>query len=759
MNNEIRHPIGIRIEENQWPFQEDDNVTPSIFKSAGTITALAITLFAATYLAYQNPGRWWLTTSCACLVNLYTLPKALNLGSPAMIKVALIANQTALGSLGLGGLGVITFVLSKSLMTFLKTYQFSQVLFSAFLITGFVGYGFPLFLGALKKVHQLLNYPQWQQRILQLHEQFHRMPEVGLGFFQTNLWDSFVLNLTLLKSDYIFTFYQTIEIDPPNYVWAMATAINDYITLDQFQEMIENMADKQMNIRAEILADIQEDMAANIQANLQNNVPVDIQNNIQDEILADIENDIQNDPLGEGGTENNHMRLKAALKSIRKEDLHQATIFLLSNGFKLIPHVISNEQFLSLCTEDALDATNDAIQEFLDSINSWQDLYPRFQKLTNDIFYLESEVNGKNPQQLAPQEIEDLCQLHKKLNEEFNDLHAQIGKAYFNKRIWGKYIPLWDDKMKFPFELGGELLKALHDQALLKEIEEAFLALSDTEYIPPKDANNKQPKPRTLRDRLQHITNKLLPFKKEEDEDPVSALMFLAANQNLVQRDCEDLQEWFNLDSPHDLEEALEKIGLGKEEDLYANDILPRRGALPKIEIMNNLQRYIERAPKPHLANRIRPKAQLNKKSLLIKLIETVTRFFYHAITSGLILIPMLIQPEAAAIGCIFGTSFFILKRLDAPGIQAIADLGNEIKNELPSFVVNFLNRRLFSLSPSRREDARQFVNADFFERMQILNLQIFSSIFIAHIGRGEAPGMGAFFQGVFLANEVFNIV
>ncbi len=54
-----------------------------------------------------------------------------------------------------------------------------------------IGYGMPFFYQGLQKGYDFINKPDWQQNFLHLKTQFHRLPEVGLGLLQCNLWQKF----------------------------------------------------------------------------------------------------------------------------------------------------------------------------------------------------------------------------------------------------------------------------------------------------------------------------------------------------------------------------------------------------------------------------------------------------------------------------------------------------------------------------------------------------------------------------------------
>jgi hypothetical protein len=703
---------------DHWRKMNEEEMS-SYIRMASTVTSFATAILASSYLAYKNPGAWWLTTLSIGVIDLYTLPKLLRYGDSTVIQIALVANLAAMSSLLLGGIGVKSLSLSQSMVTSFRTYQFSTAFFHAFLVTSLLGYGIPLFRGALEKAYHLLHDPEMQERFEALREQFHHRPEVGLGFLQSDLCQNFILQLVLFKPSFLELCHM-FHVHLPDYAWSIAAATSEKISLEQFNHILIDLENL-----AEGISNLGEDTSDEMQISYR-------------------------------------LRLQLALKSLKSEDVLFAMTSLLLRGAKLIPNILSNEQFLQLLTEDNFDITNELIQKFLESIDNWKDLSDQYQDLNLKITQLEQEIQQQNLQQLSASE-EDLQERYEELNQKFSELRAGspsqpigIEKVYFNKRMWQDFASLWDDETDLPFDLAQDLLNVLHDSKLLQEIESIYHSMMETG----------QGASRTLHDRLQYIKNKLTTLHGDaEEEEDVSAIIFLGTNKNgFIQRDYEDLQEWLNLDSPHDLEEAMAKIGLATEEDLYESDILSRQGQLSKTEIRTKLRHYIDQASKPNLADRIQSKEKIDQDSdsPLQQIIEKVTRFVFYAITSGLILAPLLIQPYVGATGFALGLCFFTLKRFGVPGTQDLADLGNEILDDmhLNGARRSLFNRHVFTLDRHRRELAQQFVNADLFGRIRMINWEIFVALFISHFDlRFRRPFIGSFFQGIACADEVVSLV
>jgi hypothetical protein len=695
-------------------FQMTDLCTVNQAKSTAFITTVAIAVLSSAYLAYQNSARWWLTTSCISIVNLYVLPKILHSGHPKVIRMALVTNLAIVGSLALGGIGVATVFLSQNIFTLLKTYQFSEALFKAFLMTGFLGHGIPLFHRALKKAYHFLYTKEWQKRISDLSKPFQHMPEIGLGFLQTNFWGSLTLHLSLFKPELILNFYQFFNVKPPPHVWLMAAATGE-ISLSHFQYLIASMEQKAYVIQA------QEDEQFDAQ--------------IQEKIKS------------EENKGNDNIYLKNVLSSMKKEMLGQAIPLLLSTGSKLIPYVLSNEQFLNLFVGEVLSAANITCQQFLDSIHSWQDLHKRYQQLKLNLAQLQKELKTQEGKKLAFKREESFLKRHQEYSKEFSKIRAELEKIYFQKRIWERYAPLWHPQLPLPFANGQAILGVLHNTMLLRNIEQAYRDMMETRKgVDP-----------TLHDCLQDITNQLV---ADQEEEEFSALMFLAAKQGFVQKDFEHIQRWFHLDSLNDLEAAMKKVGLSCEQDLYDHRILIPKTQLSKNEIIHNLQRHIESRPKPRLTECAPKKFTLHFSLHPLK--EKVMHVIYYAIKSGSLLVPVVISPYAGATGFVLGLGYFVMKRFGICRSQtaAIEDFTEEMVEGIPfgEQLSHLLSRRVFHINMNRRTEADQFAKADFFRRIQIINELILTALFVSHLTLRRKPSfLGGFCQGFFLADEVVN--
>lgn len=696
-------------------------------KTSTIYASFAAAILSSAYVAYSYQTNWWQITATVSLINLYALPKILHYCNATMIRNALAINLISLSSLFLGGCAAATFSMSRAMVSSLKTYQISTALFCAFGTTALLGYCLPLFQNAMKNAYRFLTQSDaWKENFSNLQEQFHRMPEMGLGLLQTNLWQNFILQLSLLKPEIVLSFWRILFIKSPDYVWSMAAAVTKKVTLDQFEELLDNF--------------------------------------IQTSTLVTLTNEDLPDEI----KENYYNRIKIAVKGLKKKDLKAALALLLTSGSKFIPRILSNDQFLELFTSDALDATNQAIEELLDQSDHWSDLVKRYHTLEADIFELEQDISQfEKDSQNSPQktetgkqlelseEQEKLLERKTQINQEFMNLRKDVEKIYADKRIWQDFTHLWSSGQSLPFENGDKLLDYLQDQPTMNEIDRIYRSLIE---------EGKKGQNSTLSDRIQLIANKMCASNETLDEEDVPSITdILALKHDFVVHDYEMLQEWLNLDSPHDLPDALAMIGLETEEDLYHQNILRHQNHQSKTIVLENFRHFIEKSEKEtKLAGRVDALESANHRTKAFELGGKVARLFFHVTCSGLILAPLLILPYAGLTGFAIGSVVFVLKRLGVQRAKDLIHVSNEFIKSIPggTFMRNIIGRHVFSITPRRREMANHFVEANFYGKMRLINVQMISTIFTSCLSmRLQQPYLGSFLQGIALANEVVSLV
>jgi len=684
-----------------------------------TLTTFAIGILSSSYLAYKSPGNWWLSILSLSVISLYTLPKILNSGKPTLIKKALIANLTALGCLALGGICTATLSLNQSILFSLKTFRVSSSLLGFFLSTGLIGYGTPIFYSALKNAYNFLHNPNSQNRLMTLSEKFFHQEFSEWKISKKNCQESFILHLNLFKPKFILDFCSSLDFSLPHYAWPIAATALETPTPNQLNQILNDM----------------------------------------ETITGDLSSGkiFKSDEM----EENYSLAIEIILQSLNKKELPQAIEYLVKNGPLFSPKIISKERFFNLFKDDVLDEMNKAIKELLFHLDKWKGVSKKYQILTRDVPQFLSKINKLNLQQLSEEEEEEeeINQCYEDLKKDCAELRQEVENIFKRVVVWKHFASLCQNDVEIPFEQKQDLLTALDNQVLLKEIDETYRALIGT----------LKGQTSTIFEQLELINNKIIASNDEENDEDISAIIYLAANQGFIQTDYNDLQLWLGVDSPHDLESAMEKIGLAIEEDLYEQNILPRKIAgaphPSKQEIRNNLRLYIEKAPKPLLTLPVQSKNEIKENSPLDTTMKKLARFIFTAISSGLILVPIFSNPYLGATGFALGFCFFKLERFGFPGIEAITNIGNTLMEASHlSFIIHPLfNRRVFPLS-QRRERAQLFANSSLLDQIRMLNTLflcplIISSIRLSSASHQQSLLIGSFLQGVAFSREVEELI
>jgi len=639
--------------------------------SHATLAAFAIGIVGSTYLAYATPNQWWASTLSIGIISLHTLPNFLHVGNPTLSNVACFTHLTALSCLLLGGVNTVYFSLSKSTFAALKTNHFSSALFHAFLFTGLLGYITPFFHNSLKNAYNCLHHPEIKNRLLILSQQFHH--QEGLKDVASHHLQCLILQLSLFNPEFILEVFDAFAIPLPHYAWLMAATISESTHLKKLTQLLNAMGA----------------------------LPKDHMEQLSTE-----------------AKDNYLVALKIVLKSLKEEDASNALQQLIKESPKLIPTVISDQQFLHLLKEHFLEKANASIEEFLVQVSQWGKLTATYQTLVKEMSQLITELDTKK---------ENLIQRYESHHKKYEKLRQEVEKIFNSKHYWQNFGAQWKDDKQLPFKRSKEFLAVLHNQALLKEIDEMYKEVIGT----------KQGAIPTIHDQFQLINNKL----HKEDNEEASSIFYLATHCGFIQSDYQDLQQWLGVDSPHDLEISMEKIGLATKEDLIKNMILSHGES--KLDIRKNLYHYIEKTPKQFLMHSFKIENEIEGKSLLGKLIEKVSRFLYYAISSGLILIPFFINPYAGVAGFSLGSA------------QTISHLSDHLLH-VGVDLRPLLNRRVFSFS-KRREKANHFASSHLYEKTRMVNKEIFVAFLLSFFSYRQMH-VSSLIQGIAFSREIQEI-
>lgn len=676
-------------------FKDFDLPSTTSLKKALFISAIAASIFASSYLACHHFGQWFVSTISITIINALVLPMILNKGTLNMIKAALIINLSSIATLSIGGFGGAVYLYCKSIPFFIESPFFA--LCTTYLLTLIIGYGISPFSEKLKKAYSLaFNHEEWHDRLNNLKEQFHS------SIKKNSFLNSLLLFITL-HSQKFASFLLTLNIIIPQNFRAMITFIVKEVELQQFKDLINKMED------TILIADYE-----------QQEVPVEIQRNYINS-------------------------LRTMLPLLKKENLSEAISILLSRSTILVPKIFDKIIFLGFFrTQEVLDATNQSIQKFLEFRTSWDKFKDRYNQLTIDILQLEQDVKAQNIDHLSFNEKNILSKRRNELSEEFSHLQKEIDRAFVNKRIWQNFAQICDLENRLPFENEAALLVVLQEQNFWNDIDNMYHSMID-------DNQNQNP---SLSQRLSDIKIKYL--KELENEEPEQAYIFLSANKGFRTPDFEILQNLFNLENIVDLPDMMEQIGLGTEKDLFEKKILPeqdKQNEISKSQIIENIRSYYEKMANDKKIFAAIPQNEIKKTSPTYTIIEKVTHFVFYAIRSGLILVPALIQFEAAALGFSVGAIYFICKRFGLP-VHHIGNWGESLMIRHYPKLLHFLRqRRLFSQVDDRK-NAHKFFEVHFLERVKMINRMCFSAL---HISLFLSPGQ--FLQGLFFAEELANLI
>lgn len=774
--------LGARLEAFVPNYQQYISV-----KSLATLTALAFTTLGGAFLAYRNPRQWIMTTLSVCLADFYLLPRVLRHGNAQMIKGAILLHLTAMGSLVLGGIVPLVATLAKAIGVYAKAYNFSNALFCSFLLTGLIGYGAPLALKNLQNVYEMLAKGEnWRQMFEKVRLHFNQQPEVGLGFLQCNLWESLLLHGALLAPTYLRECYQKLEKSFSADVKNILLISSDRGDIHKCQEYVEEL---------EHYALIQEfnNLGVNDDAIRRLMDMLRAQNQQDDDELEEMEEALRNlmrnqdlDDIAVGHLKDRtYQSLKLAIETCQEGDLPQVINLILTHITKLTPRAVSYRSYAELFQEEALEVADSKIQQFIDILEEWPDI----EKQELDL-YLEAKAFHDELKKLTPQELSDIkegkkgeyLQLKQQnfqdLNQRFLQLRTRVEAVYQQKRIWQDFERLIDEDIWPAFDQQEALQDILKDQALLRKIDFTYQSLMGKGL----GVGNHQ----NLADTLQIISNKLSQLESQKDDDEQSLILFLALEYAFIQKDYHDLQKWLQVDSPHQVEDKLKEIGLVTQEDIEnkvigalqneenkavegeleddivekENDVDVPKIKLTKAQLRENLKHFIEDALSVNDEVLVDIKAV--QEPFMHRLAKKVTHVIYRLIVAGSILTPVLIFPKQALIGFGVGAVFFVLQYFGCPGTQDIADMAEALIVNLPfgNYLHRLLNRRIIHLNRQQIGEREDFIRADFFERMRIINWHLVCAFYVtvANLHSVE-EGHGGFIQGIALAHEVAQIV
>lgn len=686
-----------------WTFR-----AKTLVQSASTMTLLVGGALSSAALLYYQPQQWLLTTTSVSILSLYTIPKILRHGNTWMVKTAITASLIALGSAALGGSFIASLTMGRALITSCQINSLTATLFSSFFFTGITGYAIPHSYGILQKAYSMMNHSYWHARFDYLTQHFNNLPQMGLGFLQTNILPYIYFYAALIAPKQTQSLLQFLNIESDPHLQAVITSSlspgpNQLNLIIRFFGHLPP-AQQPGEERAEAVA-----------------------------IALD--------------------RLKHILDYLTPEELDAEIDLLLEQSNQIVANQLSEEEFLSLFQGPALRVMNAKIDDFLNKMPHLTAQQERYNQLIAESERLRIAIEEHRVvnEETHSQHLFELDQRYIQFRSEIEHLHRQ-------KQNWKSFIHILrgiDRRLIDHFARIEELEQLLQNRAITESFDSLHLSLYG--FNPQEELS--------LIERLQRLTNLL-------NENAISkAWSFLGSDHcGFEAGDYDELCQWLRIHSFNDIEAKMVEIGLSTEEDLYANNILARQPTItPKDQIKNNLQHYISGRLESQgtFRNRVyRALTQVGQIQVNV-VSQKISQAIYRATTMGLILVPVFMYPIASGIGFGCGLVYCALKRFRrnaGPPVETL--LGNALlRARNAQIAINFATERnFFSLSPQSRENMVAFTKSDLFGRVRIINFEILATIAVTYlpdiICHDVSPnlGLGGFIQGAVLAKEVVTL-
>lgn len=429
----------------------------AILKSIISYTALAALTTVSFQFAMLNEGLWVKCITSFCALNALLLPKVLHSDNEKMIRIGLLVNAIAFGVLPLGGMVATSFLYFRSALILLKMGHISIALFQGALASGILGYICPITIRYCRTSKELLHYPKvWQEKISYIQNQFR--------YLSRSFWE-WSLPFFRLENGIVST--ESLH----KHHFVLKSAMMREVSLDQWNAS-----------------------------------------------LCDIENKIYNKGfLPQYLNQYYKVNLEVLLQYLKKEDLEQAIPSLLSLGTRLVPNILSKEEFLEFFKGDVLNKVDDLIEKFIDKIIHLNEYDQKYQKLNDELIQLEVTLNQNN---LSKNDKAISSQKYEAINKEFIELRLNIKELSITSKPCKELHVLCSDPSKLPFKQKDKLALVLQDASLFKRINqlEVFTTRSKL-FLEQRFGNLKQlmhqlAQP-TLRNSFESINKELMPlFKK-----------------------------------------------------------------------------------------------------------------------------------------------------------------------------------------------------------------------------------------------------
>jgi hypothetical protein len=131
-------------------------------------------------------------------------------------------------------------------------------------------------------------------------------------------------------------------------------------------------------------------------------------------------------------------------------------------------------------------------------------------------------------------------------------------------------------------------------------------------------------------------------------------------------------------------------------------------------------------------------------------------------IRSGAILVPILIQPKAGAIGLIAGSCFFVMQRFHVPGCEIIAKKINQCFEFNPYIYKWYQLMHYPVIYDTNAPDDNyftkalneKFIHGNLLNKLNVINSWV-NAIFIAQLPFAFTPQLGSLCQGIAISRQI----
>lgn len=696
---------------SQWNPQHIERL-----KKAATITLLGLAGLASLCLAIRHPKIHFMSTLGIGAVSLILLPAFFCHANAKKFKTALSINFFVLGSLLLGGGLAKTFLSTRMLFTSVKSAHVRASLSSILSLIRKVGVDLPVFILILKKGYQLFKDEKFTGRIAELQKIYKGIPKQKFKLLRA-IKETVVFNSS-------FLYFQIIML--------LDFAIKKSKYLSKFK-IFNNV--NQLSSRIELVSGWM---------STQEKISLD-----QFKLLMDLMNHWAISAFSNGIALPDHVRkkliliIKCSLNSLSATDLVNAVDTISKYGPYLIPNFFTKDQLITLVSQEILLRNETLMKKYLNLMHNWKDIKDFHQSLYDKVVQLEKDIQGIKIPKPTPAEYSQFDQRLQALNKTFIHLLTVIDVIHRGKKTFSFHMSqqISDSSVEnYP-----DMKKCFDNQDLWKEVSEIYRSLTMVGKGSEK----------TLHDHFQLVKSKMKQFQENEDEDEFSSVLFLAIQCAFVVKDYDDLQIWLKLDSKDEIDEALKKIGLEKQEDYHAKGIFIKNEKSSKElkeKVKINLKNYIDKNSIPKEPEK---KVQSVQKSKWKNLVHKVSGIFYYTMLFLLSVTPILLSPLAGFIGFTLGSSFLLLKRMKFSKITNIEQKIHSMIVKIPLsdvFRQYFQDRQIFRLTPSRIKRVQWFVDSSFKNKMKKIHLNLFFEMIFHKIFTSPLHG---FLQGINLAKDV----